>query len=259
MTAATTAFERALAALVAYEPDAYADCFTEDGVIEWPFAWGEFPRRVQGRTAIAAHIGANLARSRAAGRRITGPYDVRIHADGDRAIAEFTIETAPGSPRLPYAHVYEVDAHGLIATLRDYASGATQVLAETTRITAKTRSLYATLDSHDWSQIAPLLAPNFTIRHTGHPHLDAGAWRAALGGFHAAFPDGHHVLDEILVAGDRVVTNARYVGTHAGTFRGVPATNQRVEIPVVHIDRFENGLLLEHFGISDASAFPRPT
>jgi hypothetical protein len=26
----------------------------------------------------------------------------------------------------------------------------------------------------------------------------------------------------------------------------------------VHIDRFEGGLLLEHVGISDASAFPRP-
>lgn len=258
MTAATIAFERALAALVADDADAYAACFAEDGVLEWPFASGDLPRRVSGRVEIAAHVGQNLARSRAAGRRLTGPYDVRMHADGERcAVAELAVETAPGSPRLPYVHVYEVDDAGLITTLRDYASSAAMQLAETARMTEKTRALYATLDSRDWSQIAPLLAPGFTIRHGGGPPLDAEAWRAAIGGFHAAFPDGHHVLDEIHVAGDRVVTRARYVGTHRGPFRGVPATNQRVEIVVVHIDRFHDGLLLEHFGMSDASAFPR--
>ncbi len=255
---ALAAFERALAALVAHDAEAYAACFAEDGVIEWPFAWGEFPRRVTGRAAIAAQVGANLARSRAAGRRLVGPFDVRGHVAGPTTVVELTIETAPGAPRLPYVHVYELDGAGLIRSLRDYASGASQLLADTARMTEKVRALYAVLDSRDWAQIAPLLAPAFTIRHGANPPLDASAWREAIGGFHAAFPDGHHELDEILVAGDRVVTRARYVGTHTGAFRGVPATNQRVEIPVVHIDRFENGLLLEHFGISDASAFPRP-
>lgn len=253
----TAIFERALAALVAHDIDAYAACFAEDGVIEWPFASGDFPRRVRGRAAIAEHVGANLARSRAAGRRIAGPYDVRTHTDGHCTIAEFTIETAPGSPRLPYVHVYEVDERDLITTLRDYASGVTMKLAETARMTDKIRSLYAALDSRDWSKIHPLLAPDFTIRHGAHPPLDAKAWQAAMGGFHAAFPDGRHVLDEILVDGDRVVTRARYVGTHAGSFRGIPATNTWVEIPVVHIDTFAGGLLREHVGISDASAFPR--
>jgi len=258
MTAATAAFERALAALVAYDAEAYAACFAADGVIEWPFASGDLPRRLEGRAAIAAHVGANLARSRAAGRTITGPHDVVVHADGERcAIAELTIETAPGSPRLPYVHVYVVDEAGQITTLRDYFSGATQRLAEATRTAEKIRALYATLDSRDWAQIAPLLAPGFTIRHGGGTPLDAEAWRAALGGFHAAFPDGRHVIDEILADGDRVVTRARYVGTHDGPFRGVEPTHQRVEIPVVHIDRFERGLLVEHFGMSDASAFPR--
>lgn len=257
MTAATTAFDRALAALVAADADAYAACFAEDGAVEWPFAAGEFPRRIEGRAAIAAHVGANLARSRAAGRRLAGPYDVRIHADGDRcAIAEFTIETAPGSPRLPYVHVYEVDERGSITTLRDYVSGATLHLAATARMTEKVRALYAILDTRDWSQIAPLLAPDFTIRHGGSAPLDADAWRSALGGFHAAFPDGRHELDEIIVEGDRVVTRARYVGTHSGPFRGVAPTQRRIEIPIVHVDYFVNGLLAHHFGMSDASAYP---
>ena len=66
------------------------------------------------------------------------PVRLRLHAVGELlAIAEFTIETGPGSPRVPYVHVYEVAADGRIAVLRDYFGATTQRMADTARATSR--------------------------------------------------------------------------------------------------------------------------
>ena len=67
----------------------------------------------------------------------------------------------------------------------------------------------------------------------------------------AAFPDGRHILEEVIVEGDRVVTRGIFKGTHLGELMGIPPTGKQVTFSVIHIDRVENGKIVEHWGQAD--------
>jgi len=60
-----------------------------------------------------------------------------------------------------------------------------------------------------------------------------------------AFPDIHWVVDEMLAEGAKVCTRFTWSGTHCGTFLGIPATNKRVTVKGVVIDRLEGGKMAE--------------
>ena len=70
----------------------------------------------------------------------------------------------------------------------------------------------------------------------------------------AAFPDGRHILDEVIAEGDRVVTRGIFTGTHQGELMGIPPTGKQVNFSVIHIDRLENGKIIEHWGQGDVKA-----
>jgi hypothetical protein len=48
-----------------------------------------------------------------------------------------------------------------------------------------------------------------------------------------------------------VVRRDRYTGTHKGEFRGIPSTGKEIEIQVIVINRFEDGQMVESWGIGD--------
>ena len=66
--------------------------------------------------------------------------------------------------------------------------------------------------------------------------------------YYTAFPDGRHVFDEIVVEGNTVVTRGTWQGTHGGALFGIAPTGNAVSINVMHLDRFTNGQLVEHWG-----------
>ncbi len=125
---------RRLSCLLAYDVDGYAEVFAEDGVLEWPFAPPDWTRRLEGRAAIRAHVESNLARSKAAGRRLFALHDVMLHeASPHSLVAEFAVEVraSDGSSTLvPYVHVLRLTHDGHIASLRDYFGVATARLAQ---------------------------------------------------------------------------------------------------------------------------------
>jgi len=120
-------FDRAMACVLALDGDAYADLFTEDGVLELPFSSKiGLPTRVEGREAIRTLAGANMKRARDAGRRMVrfDPLVVHEGVDPEVLIVELTAhgETATGQPyAAPYVHVYRI-RDDQIASLRDYIS-----------------------------------------------------------------------------------------------------------------------------------------
>lgn len=67
----------------------------------------------------------------------------------------------------------------------------------------------------------------------------------------SAFPDGRHILEEAIAEGDKVVTRGIFKGTHRGELMGIAPTEKQVTFSVVHIDRIENGLVVEHWGQGD--------
>ncbi|GAB3405398.1 ester cyclase [Flindersiella endophytica] len=111
--------------------------------------------------------------------------------------------------------------------------------------------LYAALDAQDWPLIETLVSPSLSIQVGSSPPMRLEEWRRAQVGFYTGFPDGRHVVDEFLVDGERFVTRCRFTGTHTGPFAGVAATGIQVSAGVIHIDRFVDGLLVEHHGQLD--------
>ena len=66
-----------------------------------------------------------------------------------------------------------------------------------------------------------------------------------------AFPDGYHVLDEVIAEGDKVVTRGIFCGTHQGELMGITPTGKQVKFSVVHIDRVLDGKVVDHWGQAD--------
>lgn len=74
-------------------------------------------------------------------------------------------------------------------------------------------------------------------------------------GFYAqlstAFADIRVTLDDLLAIGDKVVARGTISARHVGDFMGVPTTNRTFTIDLIDINRFEDGLLVERWGIQD--------
>jgi steroid delta-isomerase-like uncharacterized protein len=66
-----------------------------------------------------------------------------------------------------------------------------------------------------------------------------------------AFPDLHMVIQDLVAAGDRVVTRCTSTGTHLGDYFGVPPTGHRVEITEVQIFRIEDTRIRELWLVFD--------
>jgi steroid delta-isomerase-like uncharacterized protein len=67
------------------------------------------------------------------------------------------------------------------------------------------------------------------------------AWRAA-------FPDTSVAVDLLLSEGDRVVARWTVLGTHRGTFLGIPATGKPVTVTGITIYRVSDGAVRESWG-----------
>jgi steroid delta-isomerase-like uncharacterized protein len=59
------------------------------------------------------------------------------------------------------------------------------------------------------------------------------------------------IEDEVFAAGDRVVENWTFHGTHTGEFLGVPATGKQLTVRGVEIWRLDRGQIVERWGVLD--------
>jgi predicted ester cyclase len=59
------------------------------------------------------------------------------------------------------------------------------------------------------------------------------------------FPDLEFVLEQMIAAGDRVVSHCTMRGTHTGMWMGVNPTERKVNVPIITIHRIANGKIAE--------------
>ncbi len=112
---------------------------------------------------------------------------------------------------------------------------------------------YKAFDDRRIEQALDLLAPDFVAHLAGVPEpLDAEGFRQFGMSFYSAFSQGQHKFDEIVVTDSRVVTCGTFIATHSGEFQGLPATGKQISLSIMHIDRVENGRIVEHWGQGDA-------
>lgn len=65
--------------------------------------------------------------------------------------------------------------------------------------------------------------------------------------FFAALPDLQATMEDLIVAGDRVVGRFVYKGTHTGDLMGIPASGNPVEMRSIDIWRTQDGMFVEHW------------
>jgi steroid delta-isomerase-like uncharacterized protein len=66
-----------------------------------------------------------------------------------------------------------------------------------------------------------------------------------------AFPDDHHTIEDLVAEGDKVVARLTRTGTHQGTFLDLPPTGKPISTTSIHIFRFADGQLVEHWACRD--------
>jgi predicted ester cyclase len=67
----------------------------------------------------------------------------------------------------------------------------------------------------------------------------------------SAFSDFSITIDEVVSIGDKVWARQRGGGTNDGSFFGRPPTGKRAFIDVIDVCRFEDGKMVEHWGVPD--------
>lgn len=112
---------------------------------------------------------------------------------------------------------------------------------------------YAAFDHRQIDQALGMLAPTFVAHMAGMPEpLDAQAFKSFGMTFYSAFTESQHQFDQVIATEDQVVTCGVFRATHLGEFQGLPPTGKKVQLAVMHIDRLEQGQIVEHWGQGDA-------
>lgn len=102
----------------------------------------------------------------------------------------------------------------------------------------------------DLSVLDELMADGITEHQRGNRSGRDGA-KAVVRTLHAWMSDFSLTVEDIAVSGDTVWTRNRGRGVHTGSVMGHAPTGRSVEVDVIDILRFEDGTVVEHWGIAD--------
>jgi predicted ester cyclase len=140
---------------------------------------------------------------------------------------------------------------GAVAVLAATASGK-GVSPEQENHAAFQKILDKAINGHDVNALDDALTPD-CVDHDlppGAPRGPAGT-KAKLGAFLTAFPDIKFTFENEVYQGDKLAGRGYFVGTHKGTFNGIPATGKQVKVKFMDLWRFEHGKLAEYWGEPD--------
>jgi len=75
--------------------------------------------------------------------------------------------------------------------------------------------------------------------------------KKVIGDCRHLFPDFTITIQEMVAVGDKVWARATGGGTHGGDFMGRPPTGKKVSVLTLEVARFEDGKMVEHWGVPD--------
>ena len=96
-----------------------------------------------------------------------------------------------------------------------------------------------------------IFAPDYVEHERACPSPDAAGTKYLIGALRGAFPDLSVSIEDLFGEGDRAVARAILRGTHLGDLMGIPPSGKRIAFHTIHIVRFENGRVAEHWCESD--------
>jgi predicted ester cyclase len=115
---------------------------------------------------------------------------------------------------------------------------------------ATLRHMLERLNAGDVAGFTAALAPDY-VRHCQAmpPELQEIRGRDAMHDWllsnQATFTDYHEEIEWLVGEGDFVAWRSRGTGTQSGALGPFPATNQRMEVVIIGMHRFENGRVVE--------------
>jgi steroid delta-isomerase-like uncharacterized protein len=118
---------------------------------------------------------------------------------------------------------------------------------------ALVRRFYEEIDKGNIDEMDELVAENYVNHHPApFPGLSSGreGLKQAFRLFQDATP-GHHVIEDQVAEGDKVVTRLTAYGKHEGDLPGIPATGADLRMTAVAVHRVESGRLAEHWSNTD--------
>jgi predicted ester cyclase len=99
---------------------------------------------------------------------------------------------------------------------------------------------------HDLSRLDRYMSADLVSTWFGDRTLHGlPAWRDAMAGFFAAFPDAAFTLDDIFFAGDKGAWRGTWRATQRGAWEGIASTGRTVSWTVIIIGRFAAGKMVE--------------
>ena len=94
-------------------------------------------------------------------------------------------------------------------------------------------------------------SPDFIEHQNGFNPPNAEGAKKSISNLHKAFPDFSLTIEDIIIKDDMIWGRMTARGTQKGQFGPLPPTGKKFEITVIDIMRFNNGELVEHWGVPD--------
>lgn len=113
------------------------------------------------------------------------------------------------------------------------------------------RLLTRAFSQGDYSVLDELVAPDYVEHQNGIQGVGPEAVRRTASGLRASFPDLSLEIQDAIASEDTVWARVRGQGTDTGGVAGRPPSGRRIEVDVVDIVRFRDGLMSEHWGVAD--------
>ena len=104
----------------------------------------------------------------------------------------------------------------------------------------------------DAEALAEILAPD-GVDHQARPDEPQGLEGAVrtMYWLRSVFSDQRWEIHQVIGEGDTVVVYATHHGRQTGELMGIPPTHREVAYDYVHVVRFEEGRVVEHWGVRD--------
>ena len=104
----------------------------------------------------------------------------------------------------------------------------------------------AMLNTHEPDLVDRFVAEDY-VNHNAFVADGREANRQFWTTFFAALPDLSATMEDLVIAGDRVVGRFVYCGNHTGEFMGIPASGNPVEMRSIDIWRVADAMFVEHW------------
>ncbi|MDI6032419.1 ester cyclase [Flavobacterium sp. LB2P84] len=98
-----------------------------------------------------------------------------------------------------------------------------------------------------------LISPNavFFVPGQAEPMKGPAGYLSIIGMIRSGFPDIQWSLKDMVVENDKVAARFIMIGTHQGTFNGIPPTGKPINVQAMNFYRLSSGKIVEEYGQPD--------